>query len=410
MSKGGKTTTTQQAEIPAWLQTRFQNNLDQADFLTSGVTGRYGSPSPQTGATGYNVMGQNFEIPGMPGQAATPSNVPGSFIADFSPDTENYFDAARGYTGSADQFRDIAGRGPYLLGDAGQVTNAGNVGDIAGVGNISAGPDITAQQIAARRGSEFMSDYMNPYMRDVVDTTLADYDVGTDRTMAGRSAARDASGAFGNRSAIADAIFQADSDRGRAGTAANLRAAGFNTALGAGQADAGRFLSADTSNAANNLSASSMNAANRLNAAGMNAGNTLQTQLANQANQRGNIDRMNNLGMFNVGAQNQFRVGDQAARQQADLTSLNALGMANNSDLARIGMLGDVGGRQDALNQARLREPLDMLAWNQSLLSGVPVPQMGTTTQSSNPGLLGTLGGLGSLGFGLGSLGWNPFK
>jgi hypothetical protein len=273
------------------------------------------------------------------------------------------------------------------------VTNAGNVADIAGVG------DISAQQIAARRGSEFMSDYINPYMRDVVDTTLADYDVGTDRTMAGRSAARDASGAFGNRSAIADAIFQADSNRGRAGTAANLRAAGFNTALGAGQADAGRFLSADTTNAANNLSA-----------AGMNVGNRLSTQLANQANQRGNIDRVNNLGMFNVGAQNQFRVGDQAARQQADLTSLNALGMANNSDLARIGMLGDVGGRQDALNQARLREPLDMLAWNQSLLSGVPVPQMGTTTQSSNPGFLGALGGLGSLGFGLGSLGWNPFK
>lgn len=393
MSKGGKTTTTQQAEIPAWLQTRFQNNLDQADFLTSGVTGRYGSPSTQTGPTGYSVMGQNFEIPGMPGQAGTPSNVPGSFIADFSPDTESYFDAARGYTGSADQFRDIAGRGPYLLGDAGQVTNAGNVADIAGVG------DISAQQIAARRGSEFMSDYTNPWMRDVVDTTLADYDVGTDRTMAGRRASADASGAFGNRSAIADAIFQADSNRGRAGTAANLRAAGFNTALGAGQADAGRFLSADTTNAANALSA-----------AGMNVGNRLSTQLANQANQRGNIDRMNNLGMFNVGAQNQFRVGDQAARQQADLTSLNALGMANNSDLARIGMLGDVGGRQDALNQARLREPLDMLAWNQSLLSGVPVPQMGTTTQSSNPGLLGTLGSIGSLGFGLGSLGWNPFK
>lgn len=329
-----------------------------------------------------------------------------SFIAPQSRDTLNYFDAARGFTGSGDAYRNMAGQGPYLLGAPQayisqgfvpqQAQNAGNASDIG-----------QAPQVTANQASKFVGDYMNPYLRDVVDTSLADYDVGADRTRAARLAAQDAGSAFGSRSAVANAVYDADAARGRGALSANLRSGAFDTALGAAQGDANRLLSGDT----------------------FNAGNALQAALANQSNQARNLDRAtqnsqfnsgqyNNAAQFNLGAANRASefnanaanntaLANQDARYRTDEQTLRALGMADMSDLSRIGLLGDIGARQDAYNNAVSQEPLELLRMRASLLGGLPASSSSTTT--SNPGLMGTLGGLGSLAFGLGSLGWNPF-
>lgn len=137
---------------------------------------------------------------------------------------------------------------------------------------------IEAQQIAARRGSEFMSDYQNPYMTDVVDASLASYDQGANEARNSLRAGN--AGAFGNkRYGVAEGQFAADSALGRAQLGAGLRSDAFNTAANFGMADAGRTLAADQSNQQANLNASQMNAANALAASQFNNSLTNQRQM-----------------------------------------------------------------------------------------------------------------------------------
>lgn len=342
MGKGTKTTQTSENRIAPWMENAAQGLTQDATQLLGG------------------------------GQ---------SFIAPQSQDMLNFFDLARNFQGSGDQFRALAGQGytPQTFAPA-QATNAGNVGDIMG-----------APTIAARQGSEFMGDYMDPYLQDVVNASLLDYDTGVGRSMAGRQATADAGSAFGNRRAIADAVYQADTERGRGALSAGLRSNAFDTAAGLGMQDAGRFLTADQANAAN----------------------ILQTQMQNQANQARNVERENQTGQFNAGQYNavgQFNLGEAnaASRFNQDQT-MRALGAAEASDLGRLGLLGQSGQMQNEYAQRVAQEPIDLLAARNSLLSGLPYSSTQTATSRSNPGLLGTIGGLGTLAFGLGSLGWNPF-
>jgi len=105
-----------------------------------------------------------------------------------------------------------------------------------------------AGDIAAQGGYDFISKYNDPWQKDVIDSSIADYNVNADRALSGMRAGRDAAGAFGDRAAIADAVFQADSTRGLGSLVGGLRSQGFNTAAGFGQQDANRFLSAAQSN------------------------------------------------------------------------------------------------------------------------------------------------------------------
>lgn len=119
--------------------------------------------------------------------------------------------------------------------------------------------NVSAQMIAARRGSEFLNDYQNPYQAQVIDSSLAQYD--QDSAEARNSLRANNAGAFGNkRYGVAEGQFAADSALGRAGLGANLRSTGFNTAAGLGMQDANRILSADATNASNRLAADTFNA------------------------------------------------------------------------------------------------------------------------------------------------------
>lgn len=118
--------------------------------------------------------------------------------------------------------------------------------------------DVTAQNITARRGSEFMSGYQNPFQTQVVDASLGQYD--QDSAEARNSLRANNAGAFGNkRFGVAEGQFASDSALGRSTLGAGLRSQGFNTAAGLGMQDASRFLQADASNADRALQASTFN-------------------------------------------------------------------------------------------------------------------------------------------------------
>lgn len=106
-----------------------------------------------------------------------------------------------------------------------------------------------APTVNARTGASFAGDYTNPYERNVVDATTRDFNDQTARTMAARRQARDSAGAFGDRTAVADAAYGAEDDKNLGSLLANLRYQGFNAANQFGQSDANRFLSADQANA-----------------------------------------------------------------------------------------------------------------------------------------------------------------
>ncbi len=110
------------------------------------------------------------------------------------------------------------------------------------------------ERVNARTGASFMDAYQDPYLRDVVDTTLADFDQNAGQLRARQAAQAAGNRAFGgSRYAIQEAQTEGELARGRASTAAKLRSDGFNTAAGLGQADANRYLAADTTNAGNLL-------------------------------------------------------------------------------------------------------------------------------------------------------------
>lgn len=242
------------------------------------------------------------------------------------------------------------------------------------VEDVAAGR-IAADQIAARRGTEFREDYENPYMKDVVDTSLADYDQGVAEA---RNALRAGNaGAFGNkRYGVAEGQFGADSAAGRGSLAANLRSDAFNTAAGLGMQDANRFLAADQSNQAANLEAAQANQAS-----------SLQTALANAAN-RLNADQFNNRLKTE---RDMFDIEQGKYQDQMDFDNMTryagALGQSQQagSDLAQ-GLIGAGGA---GLGQS--------LGW---LAAGTPL--FGEKTQSSGTSTTNSSGRSSSKGGGAG--------
>lgn len=241
------------------------------------------------------------------------------------------------------------------------LTNRGapTLANLAASGNsaYAAPASVSAQQIAARRGSEFLNDYQNPYQTQVIDASLNQYD--QDSAEARNSLRANNAGAFGNkRYGVAEGQFASDSALGRAGLGANLRSQGFNTAAGLGMQDANRYLSADATNASNRLAADTFNA-NMLNARqqfdanlGMNY-NTQRDNVASTLANLGNSDYALGQGL----AGGLINAGGMGANQ--NLNWLNAavptFGQTNtqNNTQSNTGTgVGSSSGYQTGINQA----------------------------------------------------------
>jgi hypothetical protein len=162
------------------------------------------------------------------------------------------------------------------------------------------------ERVSARTGASFMGAYQDPYMRDVVDTTLADFDENAGQIRARQAAQAAGNKAFsGSRYAIQEAQTEGELARGRASTAAKLRSDAFNTAAGLGMADANRFLSGDTTNAGNwlqrGLSQAGMDQSHLgYNADAMTGARKYLSDWDNQGIMK-NADLSHDMERFNVG-------------------------------------------------------------------------------------------------------------
>ena len=87
------------------------------------------------------------------------------------------------------------------------------------------------QQASALRGPTAYQAYMSPYQRDVIDTTLQEYDIQVQKGLGAISDQAIAAGAFGGgREGVQRAEYQTTSDRNRAALQAQLLQQGFGQA------------------------------------------------------------------------------------------------------------------------------------------------------------------------------------
>ena len=123
---------------------------------------------------------------------------------------------------------DMSGLGSIQRDASGQVT-----GFTGGTGVASYQPyldQISTQNLLDPSGYK---DFMSPYQKEIIDTTMRDYDL---QAGIGRRDIREqqaASNAFGgSRAGMQMAQYQADSDRNRAAMLAGLYGQGYTQALG----------------------------------------------------------------------------------------------------------------------------------------------------------------------------------
>jgi hypothetical protein len=80
-------------------------------------------------------------------------------------------------------------------------------------------------------GADAYKQFMSPYQKDVIDTTLAEFDVQAAKGVPGLAASAISAGAFGGgREGVQKAVYGGESDRNRAALQANLLQSGFGQA------------------------------------------------------------------------------------------------------------------------------------------------------------------------------------
>jgi len=101
---------------------------------------------------------------------------------------------------------------------------------------------------------DYVDRYMNPYLKDVVDTSAADLDANAGKVRAQQALDLAGSGAFGGSgAALTQSQTEGELARARASTLAGLRSQGYQTALTAASGDADRATQARMANAQTNL-------------------------------------------------------------------------------------------------------------------------------------------------------------
>ena len=97
------------------------------------------------------------------------------------------------------------------------------------------------QTAAARTGPDAYREFMSPYQRDVIQTALQDFDIQAQKGLGSVGQAAYQAGAFGGgRQGVAEAEYQAASDRNRAALQAQLLQQGFGQAQQLAGADFSR--------------------------------------------------------------------------------------------------------------------------------------------------------------------------
>ena len=241
------------------------------------------------------------------------------------------------------------------------------------------GADLgAAQQAQSASLLDNLQQYMSPYTKDVVDTSLADYDVGAGQTRAQQALEMAGSGAFGGSgSAITRSMTEDALTRGRGSLSAGLRDQGFQRGAALSSEDADRRQQNSQFNAANDMQ--------RVMA---------QAQLDQQAG-LANQGAMNQAGQFNASAKDT----DLARQMQAALGTADIAGQQGASDRANIALQGDLGAQMQQLAQQRAQAPTNQLINQAGLFGSLPLNLLrGETTNSTGTSTSKTSDPMGALG------------
>lgn len=190
-----------------------------------------------------------------------------------------------------------------------------------------------------------LDDYMSPYTEDVVDTTLADFDVDAGRTRAAQAASAARSGAFGgSRFGVREAQTEGELSRARATADAQLRDQAFNTGAALSSEDANRRQQAEMADLDRRLSAGGL--MGQLSGMGAeNARADIATQLG-VGEARRDIDterRQAPIGLLGA-------IGDLLGQGQFDLFGgTNVNGVTNSTGTSKTSSSGSL---MDKIGQA----------------------------------------------------------
>ena len=229
---------------------------------------------------------------------------------------------------------------------------------------------------AAQTTQADMDRFYNPYVNQVVDTSLSDIDRARQMQQNQAAAKAQAAGAFGgSRGALMETEIGRNALDQAARTGSQLRSAGFTQAANLAQQDVARRQQASQMNAAQQMQALLANQSAGLTSSQASAQNALQAMLANQ-------------GMQLAGSDQRLAAGQQ-------LANIGNLGFGQAQDVQA--NFQQQGAMQQALQQqlldaARMQYQGYTGAGDQSLqnliaaISGAPIPS--ATSQSSTPGLL----------------------
>jgi hypothetical protein len=360
---------------------------------------------------------------------------PNQFVAGASPLQQKAWGAADSRLGQWGANNNAASNIALNASNAGANLMPGAAGYTASRGNAStytaptlANPrEATATgfnpaQTGAASVLDNFSAYQSPYTRDVVDTTLADFDADAGRVRAAQAAGAARSGAFGgSRYGIREAQTEGELSRARASTAAGLRDQGFRTAAGLSQYDAGNrqqagLFNADAQNQAGAFGASALNNASLANQGASNQFGLAQAGMQNDAARyaadasntfnQNYLSRADAAAAYGAGATNdmeRFNAGQMEAglgRQLQGSSLLNTFGndYANNTQ-RDIALQSDLGGQQRGIEQAYALSPIAQLqtmgglfgATPYQIFSGQNINTSGTATGNSTTKTSGNL-------------------
>lgn len=271
-----------------------------------------------------------------------------------------------------------------------------------------------------------ISQYMNPYTRDVIDQSMADLGRARDSAMNASGVAATQGGAFGgDRHGIMEAQNNADYMRQAASTSANLRNQGYQNAQNAAMGDV------NSMNQQRGVNAQAENAARMTNAASANDRSQFMGSLASgneMAAQQANLQAATSASNAATGANAQLQaamMGQQGQNQRSALeAAMRQQGMQFDAANQAYNMGGDrwkMG--QDAMNSMQgvgnsidqqQQSLIDKTRADFERLAGAPQDQYsqmlaalssltggGTTTESYNPGAFDFLkAGSGLFGMG----------
>jgi hypothetical protein len=334
---GGKKTT-QKTTIPSWLENFAQQNLNYANQLTAPVLA--GS------APGAVVPFQSDQLKAF--------DMARNYASGSSPITAN----ALGY----DRLQALTDAKPRTLSDFGGIPQQASAPQIAGTKSVSA-QKFTDADINA---------YMNPYLQNVVDSSMTDLGDAYGRNLTASNMQAAASGAFGGgRHGIRDAQVADDYMRNVARTTSGLRNQAYDSAAGLIQGDQNRALQAASANQQASLQRALAQAQMQQQTALSNADRLMQGRLADASN-------ANQADQMRFSAIN--AMGDAALKAQ---TSQDQRALQN------ISLLGQIGDQQLAQQQAIANAPIEALKLRHAMMTGTPYSSETTTKQSG-----GGLGGL----------------